>query len=290
MSSLYSNVLTEIKNTVLEIKYAVINGVSKADELIKIGRLKIEIVGTKRGIKEKFLELGKYVYRVITVNKVTNIRKSGEINKLVSELEDLEMKIKDREIAIQNVIKNKLEEKEKRKMAKEALVGKKSGAKVKVKLFPVIFLLALFSFLLPFMRVSCNNTEVMTFTGLQMVTGTKVEMPDDFGGGSEEQIVHGEPLAIISFLCVVIGLVISFRKSREKFAPGLTIDSIIGLVILLLLKAKVTHDIMKEGEGLLEVRYEVGFWLLFLLLVYSAVSNGLFLLKQKKNSKEESQR
>jgi hypothetical protein len=149
-----------------------------------------------------------------------------------------------------------------------------------IKLSPVIFVLALICFFLPFVDFSCQGQKVATLTGIQLVTGTNFEQSSMFGGQAKTEKVPSEPLAILSILCVILGLGLSFLKDKKsKIAPA--ISGLAGLTFLLLLKAKIDNDVLREGGGVLRVEYDIGFWLTFLLLLIAAGWHGYLFSRRK---------
>jgi len=159
-----------------------------------------------------------------------------------------------------------------------------NGAK---KFSPAIFGLTLICFFLPFTDISCSGQKVATFTGIQLVTGTTIEQPSMFGEKGQVQKVDAEPLAILAFFSAVVGLGLSFLRSRKSaIAPAITGG--VGLITLLLLKSKIDNDVLKEGGGMLQVEYGVGFWLT-LILFLSAIGMNAFLLSQREKVTEKQQ-
>lgn len=149
------------------------------------------------------------------------------------------------------------------------------------KFSPAIFGIAIICFFLPFINVTCSGEKVATLTGIQLVTGTTIEQPSMFGEKKQVRKVEGEPLAILAFLSAIVGLGLSFLKSRKSsIAPA--IMGIAGLILLLLLKAKLDNDILREGEGMLRLEYEIGFWLTFLLFLFAAGWNGFLFFRRER--------
>ncbi len=131
---------------------------------------------------------------------------------------------------------------------------------------PAVFGIMMICFFLPFMEVSCSGQKVMSFTGIQMVTGTTIQQPSMFGEETESLKVDPEPLAIITFSFVIIGLLLSFIKNRKSaILPALSAG--IGTITLLMLKSKIDNDILREGSGMIQVSYAFGFWVLLMLLI-----------------------
>jgi len=152
----------------------------------------------------------------------------------------------------------------------------RNGAK---KLSPSIFGIALICFFLPFIEVSCEGQKIATFIGIQLVTGTRIERPAAFGGGEQVQRVEGEPLAILALFSAIVGLGLSFLKGKKSsIAPA--IIGAAGLILLLVLKIKLDSNILKEGQGMLQLKYGIGFWLTFLFFLFAAGLNA-FLFSQR---------
>ena len=153
------------------------------------------------------------------------------------------------------------------------------GGEVK-KFSPAIFGVALICFFLPFISASCSGQKLVTLTGIQLVTGMTVERPESLWGQRQTERVNGEPLAIIAFISVLCGLGLSFIKGRKGLIMP-TIMGAVGAVCLLALKSKVDSEILRQGEGMIQVEYGAGFWLAFLSLI-CAVGVNIFLVSQSK--------
>ncbi len=140
------------------------------------------------------------------------------------------------------------------------------------KISPAILGIALICFFLPWINISCQGEKVATYTGIQLVTGTTIEQKGMFGEKKVEK-VDAEPLAIATLICVIVGLGLSFLKGRKSaIAPAIV--SAGGLVLLLLLKSKITNDILREGGGVIQVGYSVGFWLTLLFIIFAIGLNA----------------
>ena len=145
---------------------------------------------------------------------------------------------------------------------------------------PAIFGVVLICFFLPFISVSCGAQKVVTLSGVQLVTGTTIEQPDLFGEGQQAETMDGEPLAILAFLSAVAGLGLSFLKGR-KVAIAPAVSGAAGSVLLLLLKSRIDNEVLSQGGGMIQVEYEIGFWLTILVFLSAAGLNGFLLLQSK---------
>lgn len=147
------------------------------------------------------------------------------------------------------------------------------------KLSPAIFGIALICFFLPWVNVSCQGQKVMSFSGIQLVTGTTIEEPQMFGGKQKRKI-KGEMLAVLTFLSVIAGLVLSLLKNK-KGTIGTIASGGTGAILVLLLKFKLDSDIQKETAGMLQLNYDVGFYLVLLLFIAVAGINAYSIMQYK---------
>lgn len=151
------------------------------------------------------------------------------------------------------------------------------------KFSPALYALIIFSFLLPFFNLSCGDHKVMSVTGLQIITGTEYEQQNMFGGNDKTTKIKAEPLAIFAFLAAIAGLVIVFIKMKNVSLLS-TIISVAGAIFLFLLKNKLDNDIISQGQGMIKIEYEFGYWFALLLFIASAVIQGLIFNQEKKTS------
>ncbi len=151
------------------------------------------------------------------------------------------------------------------------------------RLSPAIFGVIIICFFLPWVMISCNDYKIVTLTGIQLVTGTNVEVAEQrmFDlDPPEEQEAEREPLAFFVLLSAVAGLTLSFIRGKIG-AIGTSLISVVGIVFILLLKAKLDNDILREGEGLLHIDYGFGFYLV-LILFFSAFVINVYSMKDGK--------
>lgn len=148
------------------------------------------------------------------------------------------------------------------------------------KFSPAVFGIALICFILPWVNFSCQGQHVATFTGLQLVTGTTVQQQGMFGQ-RQNQKVDSEPLAVAVLLLTILGVALSFLKSRKSSL----IPSVVGVVafiVLLLLKSKIETDATNQGQGMIQVEYAIGFWLVLVLFIGAIALNGYLYVDSKK--------
>lgn len=154
------------------------------------------------------------------------------------------------------------------------------------KISPAIYGLAFICFFLPFSHLSCQGEKIATFTGVQLVTGTTIESPEMFSKERENRQVEPEPLAILAFLCTFGGAGLSLLIKGKRGTVVSAIIGGLGLISLLFLKAKIDNEVLREGEGVLQVEYGIGFWLALLLFI-TAIGFNVFLFSQVKEETEQ---
>lgn len=152
------------------------------------------------------------------------------------------------------------------------------------KFSPAIYGLVLICFFLPFTHISCQGEKVATFTGIQLVTGTTIEQTEMFSERKKTEKIDPEPLAILVLCSAVAGLGFSFLKGKGSTLASAIVGGA-GLIFLLLLKAKIDNEVLKEGKGVLRVEYGTGFWMILLLFLFAICLNG-FLFSQLKKEDE----
>lgn len=157
-----------------------------------------------------------------------------------------------------------------------------------MKFSPAIFIIILICFFLPFINITCQGEKVATLTGIQLVTGTTIEQPSMFGAKGKTKKVEGELMALLAFISAIVGLILSFLKNR-KISLAIAIVGGVGLLFLLLLKNKLDNDMLREGQGMLQLEYSIGFWLTFIFFILAAVWNVFIFSKGNKIQMEETE-
>ena len=99
-----------------KIKKSVAEGVTyaaeKTEEITKLGKAKLDILGVKRKISKNFTEIGGLMYDAIKDGKAEDVLKSSELKVLVSSVKDLEKELSEKEGEFEN-LKKKVEPEEK---------------------------------------------------------------------------------------------------------------------------------------------------------------------------------
>ena len=142
-------------------------------------------------------------------------------------------------------------------------------------------------FLLPFVSITCTGSRIVTITGLDFITGAKVEIDKEFQEslnfgeefdtgdardaaddvqleGAEDDRVDRNPFAIAALAAAIVGLVLTLvlkRRGRDLAATILA-----GLVLLGLLIFRFdTNNDAAGGEGVVAVEYRFGWWVAVVL-------------------------
>lgn len=149
--------------------------------------------------------------------------------------------------------------------ASPAIASPAAFLRARGKISAATFGLVILSFLMPFVSVSCQGHKFVTLTGVQMVTGTTLRQPQMFGPPKTQKI-DPEPLAILAFLCGVVGLIVSIAVGqRRPVVPA--IFGAAGAILLFSLKSRLDGEVAQQSQGLFRLDYEVGFWLAALLFM-----------------------
>jgi hypothetical protein len=138
---------------------------------------------------------------------------------------------------------------------------------------PLMFGIIIICFLLPFLAISCDKERIVTFTGIQLMTGKDISMDYEEINSKINQRSGSEPLVILAFLCAIGGLVLGFVNIDKKLILT-TIAGALGFIFLLSFMLKTDNSLSKEGMGVLSADFLVGYWLSFLLFMGSAGFSG----------------
>ncbi len=146
---------------------------------------------------------------------------------------------------------------------------------------------AIISFFLPFITVSCQNTEIVELSGVNLITGKTIEVPTSVFGTTEQRNISGDWRVAFAFLSAIVGLLMSFLKKNNSTIPA--VNGTLGTLLLLMLKFDLDREVRQQAQGMLNVTYGVGFWLSFCLFLAAVIVNGLNLYDDK-FSKSESKK
>jgi hypothetical protein len=118
-----------------------------------------------------------------------------------------------------------------------------------------MYLVVLICFLMPFMKISCGGQSVATVSGVQLATGFEMST------GYDKQKVPADPKIIAVLALAGLGLIslIVFKKTKAAFvtAGG---ASVLAAALLVIFKITTDNDVLKQGEGLVQVSYGAGYW------------------------------
>jgi hypothetical protein len=136
---------------------------------------------------------------------------------------------------------------------------------------------AILFFFLPFVQLSCMGQGVAKLSGVQLAVGTTLEQNDGFGHPQSRKL-EGSPVAVLALACAVAGLCLSLTEVKPS-AMVRAGCALAGVGLLFLLKSQVVSESVREGEGLIVVSLEIGFYLVLLALAAATAVNLYPLLK-----------
>lgn len=139
---------------------------------------------------------------------------------------------------------------------------------------PALFLLVALCFFLPFVSFTCQGQKIATVTGMELVTGTKIErfqMPN-MGNQQEnsdllkQNQLDSEPLAIAAFIFAILGIVVSFFLRYSKILS--IIFAVLGILMLLFLRSSLGKQITGDFDfRIVEISYEWGYYLAIIIFI-----------------------
>jgi len=152
---------------------------------------------------------------------------------------------------------------------------------MKTKVSPVLFVVTVLCFFLPFVTVSCGGIKI-SVSGMKLAFGGKVSMPFEdsqpFGfpqqppqrSSTSEKGVDAHPVAIIALLCALAGIGLSFTPVRSAIAPA--IAGALGALFLIILQSQTGGEL--KAQGPISVEMDIGYVFALLLFIGAAGWNG----------------
>jgi hypothetical protein len=160
-----------------------------------------------------------------------------------------------------------------------------------------LFGVAVLCFFLPFFNIKCNNTKIVTVSGVQMATGTRInpagggmfDRIGDTGSSSKESKEMFEIPVLLALLTVLAGAIVTLvlaQKGRDRKNSQWAIYLSAGTLLLLLAEAVSLmiqmSDLDKEAtqlSGMITWHFDIGYWLVVLISIGTVVYNVMELKK-----------
>lgn len=134
------------------------------------------------------------------------------------------------------------------------------------KLSTASYLGILIAFLLPFMDFSCQGHKIASLNGYDVAFGTTLDMKSPMDGSTQKQKIDGTPTVAIAFLLTLVAAVVTLR-----FGIAGAVCAGISLILLLLAQSSINKKALEEGQGMIAVNFDIGYYLTLILLVAGAV-------------------
>lgn len=147
------------------------------------------------------------------------------------------------------------------------------------KLSPSAYLSLIAVFLLPFMDLSCDGDRIVSLNGYEVSFGTEITVGSFFDGYSTERVEGNLAVAIAFFMALAAAAV-----SLKSQLSGAVIAAI-SFVLLLIARAEIQDAIWEEGEGLLMVSFQIGYYLSLAFLGMGCVL-GVIASRQKRDQRK----
>lgn len=149
-----------------------------------------------------------------------------------------------------------------------------------LKLSPVLFVIVILSFFLPFLNISCGGSQVYSFSGFKTAFGTTVTQDQGLGYSRSEK-VDGDGVAVAVFITAVLGLLLSFLKTNS----GKIINTIIsgaGSVLIIIFPIESSSRISKEAPSYVQISYGAGYYLALIFFILALAFNIYVIYSNKK--------
>ena len=118
------------------------------------------------------------------------------------------------------------------------------------------YAIAIICFILPFVQISCSGEKLMSFTGVQLVTGMEMKSPMS----EKTEKIPPETTAIIALVALVFGVVIALKTDSGSSILSAVAGGV-ALISLIILKTNMDAEIMKKAGGMaVSADYKLGFW------------------------------
>lgn len=160
---------------------------------------------------------------------------------------------------------------------------------------PALFLLVALCFFLPFVSFTCQGQKLATISGMELVTGTRIEKFEMEKTDSqqtdpdldEDRNVNSEPLAVAAFIFSLAGILISLIPSYSKILS--VIVGILGALMLLFLRSSIGGEIPGNSDlKILEVSYEWGYYLALIIFTAAFALNLYWMISESKITQDSS--
>jgi ribosomal protein L40E len=160
---------------------------------------------------------------------------------------------------------------------------------------PTLFLLAALCFFLPFVSFTCQEHKIATISGMELVTGTKIEKYNLEKLGTEEaksdmdkeREINSEPLAVAAFIFALGGIMVSLIPRYTRILS--IICGALGALMLIFLRSSIGGEVTGDFDfKIIEVSYEWGYYLSLLLFIAAFALNLYRMISENRVSAEAS--
>lgn len=163
-----------------------------------------------------------------------------------------------------------------------------------------LFACLIVCFLLPFLEIKCNDTELGSMSGYSLMTAGEMDLKDasmmdylkdnkEFNILNSERKKHPDIFTISAAFMLLVGVVLSLvmKKYREQTA---VIISAIVIAILLIFRGMMLYQWEKQIGAQpemfsfikLSINFAIGYWLVVIGNAFVMTLNGYYLFQKKK--------
>lgn len=143
-------------------------------------------------------------------------------------------------------------------------------SKIAVK---ITALVAVIMFFFPLCSVSCSNTDIIEFTGIELAMGKTIDMPDlGIEVGEAPEKLEGSPIVIAAIVLAAIALICALLLGVSRIFGVVTVaSSILSLAIMILVMVGMRKKVMEEVGEFATVKLHIPYYILLISLGASAV-------------------
>ncbi len=134
------------------------------------------------------------------------------------------------------------------------------------KASPLTYLGIIIIFIMPFLEFSCQGHKIASLNGYQVAFGTELSMKSPVTGEPQKQKVKATPMVAIALFLTLIAAVVALVNGKAGCVPA-------GLAALLLLLARsgIEKNTMEEGQGMIAVNFQSGYYFSLLIIAAGAI-------------------
>ena len=137
-----------------------------------------------------------------------------------------------------------------------------------------MYFIVMILFFTPWWSAGCAGERIVSLTGVQTLTGFKLNTLADSSLKTKTQQVPPDPMVILVAILALAALITGLNPARKYlFRAGSM--GFAAAVLLLIFKARVDARVLQEGQGIVRSVFESGFWATVICLFGASIAQLL---------------